>query len=29
VRLTRDPSEASGPVFGTELTERLDASEQV
>ena len=28
VCLTRDPSEASGPEFGTDLTERLDASEQ-
>jgi hypothetical protein len=29
VRLRRDPSETSKPAFGTDLTERLDASEQV
>jgi hypothetical protein len=28
VRLTRDPSEASGPVFGTDLTKQFDATEQ-
>jgi serine/threonine protein kinase len=28
-RLTRDPTDTSGPAFGTDLTERLDANEQV
>jgi hypothetical protein len=28
-RLTRDPTDTSGPAFGTDLAERLEANEQV